>query len=247
MRFSPETQILNVAIWKHYVYRLLIFSFSASIHCFMQFYVLMSEVSINMKWYSGVKEHESQGKLGVTSSGRVVVAPELCSFGSFSEDVHIETRSLYYWPCGRDVTSDGVEPQCHRLLSRHRRSSRLLADNNRFLFSRSLPFHLPFSSSERWSDPTVWWNRRVLLSLGDWPRGLSVDPVIAFLPVFWPGCGEMDSILMREPRRCKPDSTTGWKNTFIKPPQDAWKLSLNCTDDDRTCYRSGNLHRSILA
>lgn len=162
----------------------------------------------------------------------------------FSEDVHIETRPLYYWPCRGDVTSDGVEPQCHRLLSRRRSSSRLLADNNRFLFSRSLPFHLPFSSSERWSDPTVWWNRRVLLSLGDWPRGRSAEPVIAFLPVFWPGSGEMDSIPMRELRQCKPDSTTGWKKTFIKPPQDAWKLHLNCTDDDRTCYRSGNLHRS---
>lgn len=57
-----------------YAYRLLIFSFSASIHCFMQFYVFMSEVSINMKWCSGLKEHETQGKLVVTSSGRVVVA-----------------------------------------------------------------------------------------------------------------------------------------------------------------------------
>lgn len=40
----------------------------------MQFYVFMSEVSINMKWCSGLKEHETQGKLVVTSSGRVVVA-----------------------------------------------------------------------------------------------------------------------------------------------------------------------------
>lgn len=75
MRFSPETQILTVSIWKHlqiYIC-MLIGSFSASIYCFMQFYVFLSEVSINMNWCSGLKEHESQGKLVVTSSGR-------CSF-----------------------------------------------------------------------------------------------------------------------------------------------------------------------